>query len=764
MFDKLMYWMRDNKILPQISDTERQALEAGDVWIEGQFFGGKIDFDTILAENYDKLSAEEQAFLDGPVEELLNMIDSYDMSRTRKLPDDVFKFMADNGFFAMQIAKEFGGRPMSTLAKSCVMAKVTPVSGLVSALVVIPNSLGAAELLGHYGTEEQKQHYLPKLANGEYVPCFGLTEPTAGSDAASIKAEGIVFKDDDGEIKYRLNFRKRYITLAPIANLISLAVRVQDPDNLLGKGTEPGISVVLLEKGAPGLHIGDHHQPIGEHFPNGPIVGRDVVVPVKDTLGGMECVGRGWKMLMESLAGGRMVSLPATGVCGVRHGAMISGAYSMVRQQFGIPIGRMEGVEAKIGKAAGITYGMDAARIFGCSAVDNGIQPPVTSAIMKAYSTEAGREVGTDAMDVVAGYGVMQGPNNTMGRMYNSAPVGVTVEGANIMTRTLMVFGQGATRCHPYAYNVVQAVEQEDTEAFRKNLLGWMGQFLLGFVMTLLRGLTRGHFTVKVPNVAPKTRSLYRRIGWAASRYGLLTNLAMFFMGSKLKARGNLTGRYADAVAWMYVATAAVRRYEAEGRKAEDLPLVLYAGEYSLTQVQKAFEGIYENFDGPIGWILKTIGRVGLGINPLAKLPNDKLTHQAALTLQSYNDQFLRLVGENFMPQDESRGLGRLLHAFKLTTEAEPVRIKIRKAQKARKVVRGRVEEVALQALENQVISQAEHDLLMRATEACLTAIEVDVFTKDEYYGANDIQGRTATGDGGQGKPEQAPLARAVGE
>ena len=383
---------------------------------------------------------------------------------------------------------------------------------------------------------------------------------------------------------------------------------------------------------------------------------------------------------------------------------------------------------------------------------------------MKAYSTEAGREVGTDAMDVVAGYGVMQGPNNTMGRMYNSAPVGVTVEGANIMTRTLMVFGQGATRCHPYAYNVVQAVEQEDTEAFRKNLLGWMGQFLLGFVMTLLRGLTRGHFTVKVPNVAPKTRSLYRRIGWAASRYGLLTNLAMFFMGSKLKARGNLTGRYADAVAWMYVATAAVRRYEAEGRKAEDLPLVLYAGEYSLTQVQKAFEGIYENFDGPIGWILKTIGRVGLGINPLAKLPNDKLTHQAALTLQSYNDQFLRLVGENFMHQDESRGLGRLLHAFKLTTEAEPVRIKIRKAQKARKVVRGRVEEVALQALENQVISQAEHDLLMRATEACLSAIEVDVFTKDEYYGANDIQGRTATGDGGQGKPEQAPLARAVGE
>lgn len=452
MFQQVMNWMRDNKILPQISDTERQALEAGDVWIDGQFFGGKVDFEKILAENYDQLPEHEQAFLDGPVEELLKMADSYELSRTRKLPDDIFKFMADNGFFAMQIAKEYGGMPMSTQAKSCIMAKVSSYSGLLSAMVVIPNSLGAAELLGHYGTDEQKNYYLPKLAKGEFIPCFGLTEPTAGSDAASIKAEGVVFKDDDGEVKFKLNFRKRYITLAPVSNLISLAVRLHDPENLLGKGEEPGITVVLIEKGAAGtegLHIGDHHQPIGEHFPNGPIVGRDVIVPAGNVLGGVEYTGMGWKMLMEALAGGRMVSLPATGVCGVRHGAMIAGAYSMVRQQFGIPIGRMEGVEHKIGKAAGMTYAFDAARVFGCSAVDHGIQPPVMSAVMKAYSTEMGREIGTDAMDVTAGYGVMQGPNNTMGRLYNSAPVSVTVEGANIMTRTLMIFGQGATRCVP---------------------------------------------------------------------------------------------------------------------------------------------------------------------------------------------------------------------------------------------------------------------------------------------------------------------------
>lgn len=750
MFNKLMHWMQENKILPQISDTEREALQAGDVWIDGQFFGGKVDFEAILKENYNQLPPHEQAFLDGPVEELLAMCDSYELSRTRKLPDDVFQFMADNGFFAMQIAEEYGGKPMSTLAKSSIMAKVSSYSGLLSALVVIPNSLGAAELLGHYGTEEQKQFYLPKLANGEFVPCFGLTEPTAGSDAASLKAEAVVFKDDQGELKFRLNFRKRYITLAPIANLISLAVRVHDPDNLLGQGEDPGITVVLLEKGIEGLHIGDHHQPIGEHFPNGPIVGRNVEIPVENILGGLDHLGTGWKMLMEALAGGRMVSLPATGICGIHHGAMHAGAYSMVRRQFGIPVGRMEGVEHKVAKAAGMSYAFDAARIFGCSAVDGGIQPPVTSAIMKAYSTEVGRDVGTDAMDVCAGYGVMQGPNNSMGRLYNSAPVSVTVEGANIMTRTLMIFGQGATRCHPYAYKVVEAVENDDVNAFRKNLTGWMLQFLLGFVMTLVRGVTRGWFTVKVPTVAPKTKSIYRRLGWAATRFGLLTNLAMFLVGGKLKARGNLTGRYADVAAWLYITTSALRRYEAEGQREEDLALVQYAGEYGLTQIQHAFEGIYENFDGPVGWILKTVGRVWLGLNPLAKLPNDELSHSAALTIQSYNEQFERLVGGNYMPKDSTKGLGRLLHAFKLTTQAEPVREAIKAAQKAGKLRRGKADELAAEALAQGAITQSQHDLLVEANNACLAAIEVDVFTPEEYYGDGGLQGLTATGDGGQ--------------
>ncbi len=764
MFSLAMKWMRDNKILPQISDTERQALEAGDVWIDGQFFGGKVDFEKILNEAYDTLPANEQAFLDGPCEELLRMADTYQIQRKRVVPQELMEFMGKNGFFAMQIAKEYGGMPFSTQGKSAVMAKITPHSGALSALVVIPNSLGAAELLGHYGTEEQKQYYLPKLATGEFIPCFGLTEPTAGSDAASIKAEGEVFKDAEGEIKFRLNFRKRYITLAPISNLISLAVRLHDPDNLLGKGEDAGITVVLVEKGAPGtdgLHIGDHHDPIGEFFANGPIVGKDVIVPAKNVLGGEAYVGKGWKMLMESLAGGRMVSLPASGISAMRVGAAAAGAYSMVRQQFGIPIGQMEGIEAKIGKMAGLSYTFEAARVFGCSAVDKGIQPPVTSAIMKAYSTENAREVGIDAMDVMAGAAVMQGPNNIVGRGYCAAPVAITVEGANIMTRTLMIFGQGATRCHPYAYKVVEAVEANDVAAFRSNLIGWMMQFFGGIVMTLLRGITRGWFTVKVPDVAPQTKTFYRRFGWAATRFGLLTNLAMFFIGGKLKARGNLTGRYADVVAWLYIGISALRRFEAEGRRREDLPLVTYAATYSLAQIQRAFEGLYENFDGPVGLLLRTVGRVWIGLNPLAKMPNDKMSHDAAQVLQRYDDQYLRLLDGMYLDQGGNSGLGRLLDAFKKTTQAEPVRGKIRAAQKARKLPRGKVEELAEAARDAQVISAAEFDLLVAAREACLQAIEVDVFTPEEYVGKQP-HGITASGNGGQSKP--AAKLKAVGE
>jgi acyl-CoA dehydrogenase len=743
MFGLMMKWMKANKILPQISDTERMALEAGHVWIDGEFFAGNPDFARMLGESYSKLNAEEQAFLDGPVNELLSMIDRYEIARTRRIPEHVVDFIKQQGFMGLLIPKEYGGKDFSTLAISTVMHKISPYSTSVSTLVVIPNSLGAAELINVYGTPEQKSHYLPRLASGEYVPAFGLTEPTAGSDAASIKAEGLVFKDGDGQVKIKLNFRKRYITLAPIANLVTLACKLKDPQNLLGKGTEAGITCVMIHKGTPGFTSGDHHEPIGEAFENGPLLGKDVVVPASNIIGGPAYAGLGWKMLMEQLAGGRAVSLPAGAVGGMKAAMAVTGPYSMVRQQFGIQIGRMEGIEDKVGRIAALTYMAEGARVYACSALDNGIQPPVTSGVLKCYTTELARQLVTDAMDVFSGAGVMQGPNNILGRGYASAPVGITVEGANIMTRTLMIFGQGATRCHPYALNVVKGVETGDVSLFRSNLLGWIGHFFKGIGRSFVRGLTRG-WTVSVPDVAPETKAYYRRLGWSAARFGLLTDLAMFAIGGKLKARGKLTGRYADALAWMLLGFSALRRFEAEGRRKEDLPLVHYALRYSLAQVQQAFEGIYENFDGAFGLLTRTIGALWLRLNPVGAMPTDRDSHLAALTIQSYNEQYHRLTDGVFAPAEGTPGAGRLIKAFRLVTEAHAVAERIILAQKARKLPRGKLPaEVADEALQAGIISMPEAKLLRDALAARTEAVEVDVFTPDEYYvGADEDSGR----------------------
>lgn len=735
MFKALMKWMQANKILPQISDTERQALEAGSVWIDGQFFAGKADFEKILAEPYNRLSAEEQAFIDGPCNELLSMFNRFDVQRSKRIPDEVFEFVKQKGFMSFLIPKRYGGLEFSTLAISTIMAKLSAYNAAVGTLVVIPNSLGAAELIKHYGTQKQKDDYLPKLARGEYVPCFGLTEPTAGSDAASIKAEGLVFRDTDGTLKLKLNFRKRYITLAPIANLVTLACRVHDPENLLGKGEDVGITCVMIHEGTPGFTHGDHHDPIGDPFYNGPLLGKDVVVPVDNIIGGAEYAGQGWRMLMEQLAGGRMVSLPAGAVGAARVASAMTGAYSMVRQQFGISIGHMEGIEDKVGKIAALSYMMEGARIFGCTAVDNGIQPPVVSSVMKAYTTDISRQLITDAMDVFSGAGVMQGPNNIVGVMYKAAPVSITVEGANIMTRTLMIFGQGATRCHPYALNVVHAVENDDVPKFRKNLLGWIGHFIAGIFRAEGHFLTRGAF-VSVPDVAPETRIYYKRLGWSAARFGVLTDLAMFAIGGKLKARGKLTGRYADALAWQILALGALRRFEADGRKAEDLPLVHYACQYALAQVQDAFVGIYQNFDGPLGAWMKTIGVFEARANPIGAMPKDDLSVRAARVIQQYGPQYERLADHVFMPSNDALGMGRLLQAFKLVSAAQPIYERVVHAQRSKQLPRGHApEEIADAAVQAGVINAQEAKLLKASQAARLAAIEVDTYTPEQYFG-----------------------------
>ncbi|MGH8518295.1 MAG: acyl-CoA dehydrogenase, partial [Panacagrimonas sp.] len=646
--------------------------------------------------------------------------DRYEIARTRRVPDELIQFIKDQGFMGFLIPRRYGGKQFSTLAISTILAKIGPVSSTVGTLVVIPNSLGAAELILHYGTQAQKEHYLPRLARGEYVPCFGLTEPTAGSDAASIKAEGLVFRDGDGEVRIRLNFRKRYITLAPIADLCTIACRLRDPNNLLGRNApnadgDLGITCVLVHKGTPGLSSGRHHDPIGDPFYNGPLIGKDVVVGLDAIIGGPACAGQGWTMLMQQLAGGRAVSLPAGAVGNAKLTATAAGPYSMVRQQFGIPIGRMEGVEEKVGRIAGLTYLLEAARVFTCTAVDNGQQPPVVSAVLKAYTTEISQQLVIDGMDVFAGAAVMQGPQNILGMAYKSAPVSITVEGANILTRTLMIFGQGATRCHPYALKVINGVERRDVPAFRGALLGWIGHFLSGLLRAEWHFFTRGLF-IRTPKVAPETRRYHQRLGWAAARFGVMTDLAMFTIGGRLKRRGKLTGRYADVLAWMVLAASCLRRYEAEGRRREDLPMLQYAMEHALGRIHEAFVGIYRNFDGPLGWWTRTVGVFESRLNPIGSAPTDAHSARAARCIQTDSAQFQRMTYGVHLPRDTSRGLGRLLHAFAIISRAHPAAERIIKAQKARRLPRGYLPaQIADEAQRAGVIDTGEVALLKQA-------------------------------------------------
>lgn len=733
MFAAIMRFMRDNNVLPRISDTERQALEAGTVWIDGQIFSGNPDFAKMLAEPYNQHSAEEQAFLDGPTEDVCRMIDRYQIGITRKVPDAVLDAIKQQGFMGLLIPKQYGGKEFSTLAISSIMAKINPYCPTAGTFVVIPNSLGAAELLKHYGTDEQKNAYLPKLASGEYVPCFGLTELTAGSDAASIKAEGVVFRDEQGETKIRLNFRKRYITLAPAANLISLAFQMHDPENLLGKGEYPGITVIMLHKGTPGLHNGDHHLPIGLSFYNGPIIGDNVIASPEQIIGGPNYAGQGWRMLMEQLAGGRAVSLPAGAIGGMKLIAAATGAYSVIRHQFGIPIGLMEGVQEKIARIAAFTYMFEGARVYSCSALDNGEQPPVISALLKSSSTEYTQKAIVDGMDVFSGSGVMQGPNNILGGGYSSAPVSITVEGANIMTRTLITFGQGATRCHPYALPLVKAVENNDAAAFRKNLLGWIWHTTSNYFRAKVRGLTRG-FSAGSPE-SGAVATYYRRLAWASSRYALLADLALYLIGSKLKAKGSLGGRFADALTYQVLALSALRRFKAEGSRAEDLPLLAYSCEYALAKIQDAFEGIHANFDVPfVGWWLRGPASVFLRLNPLSRGPSDRLIPKVAGSLQLMNEQYKRMT-DGIAPVDENGpGMGRLMKAFRLHTEVEPIKKKIAKAQRARELPRGMAYDLVDLALSSKVITQTEAAQLKEANAAAMAAIEVDVFKPEDYF------------------------------
>jgi acyl-CoA dehydrogenase len=721
-------------LLPRIGETERVALEAGTVWWDGDLFSGDPDWQRLLDFRVRPLSEAERAFLDGPVEELCGMLDDWEISQAGDLPPEVWDFLKRHRFFGMIIPGEFGGLGFSAQAHSAVVTKLASRSLTAAVTVMVPNSLGPAELLLHYGSEEQKRRLLPRLASGEEIPCFALTGPEAGSDAAATQSEGVVCRGNfrgQEVLGMRLDWRKRYITLGPVATLIGLAFRLRDPDHLLGEREDLGITCALVPSDLPGVEIGRRHDPLGIPFQNGPNSGHDVFVPLDAVIGGREMAGQGWRMLMESLAAGRSISLPAVSVGGAELCARLVSAYAMVREQFDTPIGRFEGVEEPLARIAGLTYAMNAARVLTAGAVDAGESPAVLSAVVKAYLTEGMRSVVNDAMDIRAGAGIVRGPRNVLARIHMAAPIGITVEGSNILTRSMIIYGQGAIRCHPFAQEEIRAVEAGDLARFDSAFFGHLNFVAKSAARSLLLALSGGRLAS-----APESgdvRRLLQQLSRASAAFALVSDAAMATLGGKLKRREKITGRLADALAWTYLASACAKRFCDDGRPDGDLPFLRWAGARALFEIQTALQGVLHNLPSrPAAWALRAlIFPRGARRTP----PGDELGAEAAQALLSDPDARRRLTSDIHSPRADEPGLGRLEAALAKAAAALEVEAAIRRALRDGRLDHRPGLELADLALAGGVITKEERDRVQAADEAREEVIQVDSFDPERFLG-----------------------------
>jgi acyl-CoA dehydrogenase len=723
------------KILPPVSQTEQEALEAGTVWWEGDLFSGRPDWKKLHAFPKPALTAEETAFLNGPVEELCSMVNEWQVTHELyDLPQEVWHFIKHKGFLGMIIPKRYGGLEFSAYAHSEVVMKLSTRSGTAAVSVMVPNSLGPAELLIHYGTEEQKSHYLPRLAKGQEIPCFALTGPEAGSDAGSIPDFGIVCKGQfEGKevLGMRLTWDKRYITLGPIATLLGLAFKLYDPDHLIGDKEDIGITLALIPTDLPGVVIGRRHLPLNGAFMNGPNSGKDVFIPLEWVIGGQARVGQGWRMLMECLAAGRSISLPAQSIAAGKMASFATGAYARVRTQFKTPIGKFEGVEEALARIGGTTYMMDATRTMTAGAVDLGEKPSVVSAIAKYHMTEGMRRVISDAMDVHGGKGICLGPNNYLGRAYQLVPVAITVEGANILTRSMIIFGQGAIRGHPFVLKEIKAASDPNPEtaltAFDAALFGHIGFTVSNAARSLWLGLTGGH-GVRVPG-APETQRYYQQMNRFTAAFGLLADISMFVLGGQLKRKEKLSARLGDILSQLYMSSCALKRYEDQGRQKADLPLLEWALHDAFFKIQIAFDGVLVNFTNRlIAWILRRlIFPKGLTLTT----PSDAMGRAVAKILIEPGAARDRLTAGVYVPDDENDVIGGLHAAFLAAIEAEVIEAKIRAAEKSGVLLVRHPAELLVAALEKGVISPSEAERLRRAQTLKRRVIMVDDFPKD---------------------------------
>ncbi|EMN7406925.1 acyl-CoA dehydrogenase FadE [Vibrio parahaemolyticus] len=717
-------------VLPAMSQTEKEALDAGTVWWEAELFKGKPEWEKLHAIQAPKLSAEEQAFLDGPVNEVCAMVSDFQVTHElADLPPEVWQYLKDNKFFAMIIKKKYGGLEFSAYAQSLVLQKLTGVSGVLSSTVGVPNSLGPGELLQHYGTEDQKNYYLPRLAEGKEIPCFALTSPEAGSDAGSIPDYGVVCKGEwEGKevLGMRLTWNKRYITLAPVATVLGLAFKLRDPEGLLGEKEDLGITCALIPTDVKGVEIGNRHFPLNVPFQNGPTRGKDIFVPIDFIIGGEKMAGQGWRMLVECLSVGRGITLPSNSTGGIKSAAMATGAYSRIRRQFKQPIGHMEGVEEPLARLGGNAYVMDAASNLTVAGIDLGEKPSVISAIVKYHCTHRGQQSIIDAMDIVGGKGICLGPSNFLARGYQGSPIAVTVEGANILTRSMIIFGQGAIRCHPYVLEEMNAAYSEASDAvekFDKALAGHVSFTMSNLVRSIWFGLSDG-----LGSSAPTkdaTKRYYQQLNRYSANLALLSDISMAVLGGSLKRKERLSARLGDILSQLYLSSATLKRFEQDGRPAEDLALVHWGLQDSLKQAEIAVDEFLANFPNKV--IGRTLRVLIMPFGRVRKAPSDKLDSKVARILQTPSATRSRIGRGQYLESTEHNPAGKIELALSVILQAEPVFDKVCKAQGKRRPFL-RLDMIAQEGLEQGVITQEEAELLREAEQHRLDTINVDDF------------------------------------
>ena len=721
-------------IMPEMSTTEKEAIEAGTTWWEADLFAGNPNWKKLHNYPVARLSADEQAFLDGPVEEVCRMVNQHQVShQLADLPADVWQYLKDHGFFAMIIKKKYGGLEYSAYAQSRVLQKLAGLSSELASTVGVPNSLGPGELLQHYGTPEQQNHYLPRLAKGLEVPCFALTSPEAGSDAGSIPDFGIVCKGQwEGEevLGMKLTWNKRYITLAPVATVLGLAFKLRDPDHLLGDKEELGITCALIPTDMDGVETGRRHFPLNCMFQNGPTHGNEVFVPLSFIIGGPKMAGQGWRMLVECLSVGRGITLPSNSAGGVKTAALATGAYARIRRQFKLPIGKLEGIEEPMARIGGNAYLMDAVTTLTTIGIDLGEKPSVISAIVKYHLTDRMQKCVIDAMDIHGGKGVCLGPNNYLGRGYQAAPIAITVEGANILTRSMIIYGQGAIRCHPYVLAEMESAF--DTESgqglanFDAAIFGHIGFATSNFIRSFWLGLTSSRFS-NAP-YSDKTKRYYQQMNRFSANLALLSDLAMATLGGNLKRKERISARLGDLLSQLYLASATLKRYEDEGRQTDDLPLVQWAVEDALYKLQASLDDLLDNFPMGLGGALRVVmfpfGR------PL-KRPSDVLDHKVAKIMQTPCESRNRLGKGQFWTNSEHNAVGIQEQTLLDIIASEPLHDKVCKASGKRLPFMW-LDKVAAEGKALGVLSDDEVNLLERAEIGRMKSINVDDFDPAE--------------------------------